>query len=716
MNRPMNRPMSRPRRVLRAFTGLAGCTVATLLMWRVLDLGPLLLGTAAGIGGGALAGMMLGRRQVILAARLAVAAAAIWGSACLAAGTWRGPLETPDIVTTFLTVGLPAAGLHGLALVAWAVALPAAALTVWGALGGRAAAFIGGPTAALLAASLLAAPRGVPIVPVVVFGALLAASILLEARAQDDALAPLLPGVHRPRRSMAAAAGLTALVAVMAGAALTAVPRNTAFDLRRYVHPRLQQFVDENPLAHAARLQVDPPDAAAAVDATVTVDGPSPGRLRVAVLDLYTPEGWHQLAGFGVTGRRLTPGGIVRQPTESASDVTVIDGPGGAGLRGVPTGGLPSTVEEPDQLLYAAAAGILLAPDGNPAAIRYRTTPQGDGTSATISSGDAVVPLVPAPMFGCPASAVIKAAAATFANGSADPVQRLRSIESWLKLKRIYDPRAPGGQTLGSVEQFIGLDMSRGNMEAFVTAAAVLALCAGVPVRVVVGYPAPAANAVTPFRASQITAWIEVPLARQGWVALDPVPTPEEQLRQAELAQQLPPTSADTPPAATRPPVIVEPVRPAGPATAFWRWLLWALGAVIAIALIWLVVAPRLVRARRRRTASPPAAVIAGWNQVTDRLADAGVPLRPQFTPSETAAATSGYLPERAGMLIARLGSLTDHARYDAGTVGSDHAGWCWLLVDEIEAHIPRSFGAVRGPVVHPVRWTKRLMTPGNSG
>lgn len=692
---------------MRITTGVARCAAAALLMWRVLEVRPLVTGTALGLLGGAIAAWMLDRRRLRLALRLAVAGAVAWIAAAVAAGSWRGPLEMPRVMTTFLSIGLPAGGLRGLALLAVAVTLPATAVTVWGALGARSAAFVGGPTAALLAASLLAAPRALPLPAVVGVCAVTAVMILVDARRGDEHLEPLVPGTDHRRQARRGPAAAAALAAIAAGVAVTAAPGPHPFDLRRFVHPDVLRFADDNPLAHAARLQVDPPDPAADVDATISVDGPSPGRLRLAVLDTYTPEGWTQAAGFAATGRWLAPGPIVDPRRGASTTVTVIDGPGGAGLRGVPTGGTPVSVDGADHLRYAADAGILLAPGRIPAAIRYRTRTA--GASAPGSTGDAVVGRAPEALFGCPGSAVIEAAADAFAAVSSDPVQRLRAIESWLKLKRIYDPRAPGGQTLGSVEQFVGQDMSRGNMEAFVTAAAVLARCAGVPVRVVVGYPAPAADSVTPYRARQVTAWIEAPLARQGWVAVDPIPTAAEQQRQVELAQQPPPPPADSPPAtAVRPPIDVESAPPAG-APAAWWWILGVVGGLGVTGLVWLALIPRIVRARRRRTAAPPAAVLAGWREVTDRLVDRKVPLLAHFTPSETAAATTGHVGASVAVLLAQLGVLTDRARYDAESVTPDHAGTGWALVDAIEARLARSAAAAVSPLRHPIRWLRRL-------
>ena len=126
----------------------------------------------------------------------------------------------------------------------------------------------------------------------------------------------------------------------------------------------MTEIVDENPLALAARLLHDPPPSAAGTDVTVTVSGPSPGRMRLAVLDEYDPEGWHQLAEFQVTGTHLArPSVEVAPRTGTRATVELFDGPGTTGFAALPTPGTPREV--------ADASGILFSPDAGPAA-RHR--------------------------------------------------------------------------------------------------------------------------------------------------------------------------------------------------------------------------------------------------------------------------------------------------------------------------------------------------------
>ncbi len=73
---------------IRIITGVARCAVAALLMWRVLEVGPLVTGTALGLLGGGLAAWVLDRRRWHLALRLPASGAVVWAAAAVAAGSW----------------------------------------------------------------------------------------------------------------------------------------------------------------------------------------------------------------------------------------------------------------------------------------------------------------------------------------------------------------------------------------------------------------------------------------------------------------------------------------------------------------------------------------------------------------------------------------------------------------------------------------------------
>ena len=198
----------------------------------------------------------------------------------------------------------------------------------------------------------------------------------------------------------------------------------------------------------------------------VDVIGESPGRLRLAVLDEYEPEGWRQRAEFAVTGEVVTPSEFDDVAGAVPSVVTVAQGPAATGLRATPTAGSPVGVVDPDGVRFAPAAGLFVTTDPS-ASVRYRSLPRAEAAPP----GAVSAPVgVPAELYRCPDSAIIDDIAGVLAQGTTEPLERLNRIESWLKLTKIYDPEAPGGQTVRSVERFLSQEFARGNLEVLVTA------------------------------------------------------------------------------------------------------------------------------------------------------------------------------------------------------------------------------------------------------
>ena len=262
----------------------------------------------------------------------------------------------------------------------------------------------------------------------------------------------------------------------------------------------------------------------------------------------------------------------------------------------------------------------------------------------------------------------------------------------------------------------MGQEFARGNLEVFVTAFALLARCAGVPVRVVVGYPAPAADARTEYRTDEVTAWVEAPLAGVGWVAVDPLPTPAERQRQAELAAapvQPPAADADEAPEVERP-LDVTPIAPDDSVGATPWWSLLAVAAVGALFLVlaaasWSTVMRRRAVSRRARVAEPALASLLAWTTVLERFHDNGSALGAHLTARETARATTGRVPAPVTRMMTELAVIVDRARYDGERATGDDAGLAWALADECLARLPGGWPVRVAPVRHPRRALARL-------
>ena len=269
-------------------------------------------------------------------------------------------------------------------------------------------------TAALgvLGASLLAGPTGVPWWVAAGFVVTLAAFLVVASRLHYSDLQPLVGTSTVVRRNVKWwRPAFIALPAALLAAVAWFAPPGAPFDVRQFVQPDVVRVADDNPLAVAARLtdarvrDQQPNDATSGTDVTVRVDGPSPGRQRLAVLGGYTPEGWQQLDEFAVTGTHLAASPLFVTATngQPTTEVEVVDGDATTGMRALPSAGTPIALADATSIRFSADAGIFL-PSRSVSGITYRTVPDrafGADTPAVAPAG-----LDPA-LFACPDSSAV---------------------------------------------------------------------------------------------------------------------------------------------------------------------------------------------------------------------------------------------------------------------------------------------------------------------
>lgn len=664
-------------------------------------------GLVSTLVGGA-AALLLRRRVPLLAAPLVVLAG-VAVAAALGPPTPVWPDDIGTAVSTFLSVGLPADGLDDLLVVVALVITPAAISAVGASIARRPVLSLAGPVAATVVGAVLIAPTPPPAWPVIALAVVGCAVLGADARSDISAMPPLVGSRTEERRQRSWWRPAAQLGAALAAVALAAVlPLPGSADLRDVVQPRTLRVEDPNPLSVAARWgQVEDP----ATVAEITVDGPAPGRFRLSVLEGYTPTGWRQAADFLVTGRSLAsdPRGIAPLPDQDddgapGTTVTVTPTEHLAPFRAVPTAGQPLAVADPEGLRYAPDAGVVLA--GRPRPVSYRTEvapAPGDLAAGLVPT---VVPDVPPELLACPDSDALRAVATQLTAGIGPFEDRLDALEDWLLTRRIYDPAAPGGQTLAGVDTFVRTTFGRGNLEVFVTTYALLARCAGVPVRVVVG-AADVPRGSTDLTQDAISAWVEVPVDGQGWVARDPLPTPEEQEAVAQLAEQPPPPPEEPQTSEPPEPEQVEALDPPSDDAPIWPFVLAALAvlAVLAVA----VLLPRWVHRRRRRIADPTAAVLAAWTTVLDELADRRIPVSGAHTPQEVAGAVASRVPIPVRRAIELLAPLVDGARYRGTPATDQEASTAWALADLARVRLPRGRADHLSALVHPLRTVRRV-------
>lgn len=624
------------------------------------------------------------------------------------------PTAIVDGVAAFLSVALPAPGLDGPRVVPTLVVFCFGTVALVAAWRGSPGVVAGSLASGTVAGAVLVGDIGmsavVPLAVLAGIGALLA----LDVRADLAELPPLVGARTESRLTSAWWRPLpfgAVVVAVAVGVSVFA-PRAEPWDPRAMVEADEVVVVDDNALATAvAWLEADDSNPAYRVD----VAGVSPGRIRIAVLDGYVTTGWHQTAPFSLTGGLLAADPVTTAPT-TGEPVRVEVEPLAAGsdFRTAPVAGRPVELDSPSSFRFAASSGQLLALDAS-AELSYSSAPM---PTAMPAVRDTSALGAPASLRACEAGSVVDEIAGRLTEGLTDPVERLAAIENWIKVTRIYDPSGPGGQTIGAVEQFLsGPNRTSGNLEVYITSFALLARCADVPVRVVVGLPAPLDGvASTTYATSDVTAWIETPLTNSGWVPVDPIPSAAEMLQQAALSAQLdvppppPPPSSDDG-VVEEPPVQVAPVSPDTGGLSWRVKLAIAVTAVVLMLLaLWIFAAPAWVVRRRRRAAEPAATAMAAWTTVVDACVDRGHPVDGDCTPTDIGRLVGTVCPP-AGRLVAHMAPVVDRVTYSGESIAPAEVDELWSVAEEAVRRLPSTWRSRSAPLRAPRTAWRRLRT-----
>lgn len=622
-----------------------------------------------------------------------------------------------DVIVTsfsvFFHVGLPAVGLPSLSVVPFLVVFPAVIISVWASQRPNTSLTVLGPVVSLFLGALFVEAVGVPWWVVLLFPLACAAVFAFDSRSAVTTLPPLIGSsteMRRHRSLVRPAVQLASTLAVVGGTMLVLGDRDVV-DISEWVKPDIEIFEDPNPLAVAARWR-ERDDLSEETFATVVVTGPSPGRLRLAVLTQYEIDrGWRQAAEFSVTGANLASDpNLPRSPgsEDVLTEVQVTIDSASPVFRAMPTGGRPRSVDEPRGVRFSARSGVLLRSDGE-SDISYLSAVAPDRLPVIVE------PTVRSLELSCPTLALVDYANQVIRGATTD-VDKLQAIRAFFLAntleQRLFDNDAElGGQTLNAVNRFLGPSPTFGGLEVYVTSFALLARCAGVPVRVVVGLPAPEDDATRTFTKDEVTAWIEVPLEQSGWAPFDVIPTSEEQQAQTELLRSTPRTD---PPQTDNDPNVedIELVDPTvdEPGTSWIRPLALLGGLLTVLSLCWIYAVPGIITRRRRRVATPSAAVDTAWLTVYEALADREVPLGAHLTPSEVISTAAGRTPFTVPRLLAHVAPLVDAVHYSGEPATEQDAGRAWSLTAIVLEQLPNVPLLRRASVRHPARQFRRLL------
>jgi len=260
-----------------------------------------------------------------------------------------------------------------------------------------------------------------------------------------------------------------------------------------------------------------------------------------------------------------------------------------------------------------------------------------------------------------------------------------------------------------------------GDDEQFAVASALIAESLGFPSRVVLGFalddsvtggsPIPACDAATKTCAGKnLTAWLEVKTAADGWVPITTTPQDAKPLADDHTTTSEPQivTQVQAHGATVQPPPEANPTGgtdpsnqhapKSQPAAATWVPAFRLAGQIATVLLVLLapflaLVIVKLARRReRRRLAGSAARMAAGWDELIDTAVDLGLPGQGIRTRTEAAALYAAAARTADPVQMRTLASGADEAVFGAFDPTPDEAEQYWAHLDEQRARLAAGF------------------------
>jgi transglutaminase-like putative cysteine protease len=412
--------------------------------------------------------------------------------------------------------------------------------------------------------------------------------------------------------------------------------------------------------------------------------------------------------------------------------------------RWLPAAYQPVNVEGGDDPLVVQASTTLVSSHGDVKDLTYAVSSRlGRGSDAPLTDGERQATNAPVPSEMRRYTALpddfpadVRAKALEVTDGKATPFDRARALEQFF-----LDPAegfnysldvdlGPEAQTQSAIQEF--LRSRRGFCVQFASTFAAMARAVGLPARVAVGYTPGLYDSTA--RVYRVTsedahAWAEVWLAGLGWTRFEPTPAsdlpggsrlpgrgPAPALSgsaaptPATGAPAPPPTSAGESPAPSNPAeVAIDPPAADGGdddgLTFSWMFaIVLLLGAVAGAVVVaaGIVIAKRRRRLRRRSRPDPAAAITGAWEEVLDRLGEAGVDRAPSRTPLELADHASARVPGAASPPLQQLARTYTATRYAPSPPDRALVGAAWRDAGAVSS-------ALRAGVSVRERWRRWL-------
>ena len=607
---------------------------------------------------------------------------------------------------------------------------------------------------ALWASQLRYRATGVIIAPVIVYGmafaftrpepltfSILAAFpasvlILLAFRSSADLddvedLSETSRGIRLTRQigvTLVSTVVLVAIGAIVTGLYFTFVGSPTELNPREQVEPNEDTTSLPNPLEQASVwrfLNASDPAADPATTRIASFDfgrsasSAEDGPIRLAVLDAADQSGFTSTETYarttgGIPAPTIGPAASSQEPRQVRVVVQPVAQPW------FPTVGAPVGIEGVSGPAFDPATSTVITSTPAEGAVEgivsYR--PQPFEPEEFIDSGvdQQVVEATEAP---CPAVDVVEAARQLDGvlvgdvEGVQTPVSLANEVQEKLLAVRPFDPRASGGtQSVAAIVSDFATNSDAFErtpswpLETTIAAGALALRCArDIPARVAVGlleYDS-GGDGVVEVGFDNITAWVEVPVEDGGWVPVRLEPSGQELQIRNEAVAQARSDRANAPPE----PVVEEPqpqfvpgvVEEGRPVLRRLAVLAAAVGSLLAG---WTLVAwavRRLTLRRRRRLASPAAAVGGAWTTVHEMLAARGVDSE-GLTVRDLVVTCDAVLGPRTAIAAARVVPVVDRALYSDLECTDDQAGRVWSVVEVADAESGR-----RGRVTDLRHW-----------
>lgn len=335
--------------------------------------------------------------------------------------------------------------------------------------------------------------------------------------------------------------------------------------------------------------------------------------------------------------------------------------------------------------------------------------------------------------------------AARVTEGKRTPYERAQALERFFLdptenfTYSLQTDLSATAQSQSAISEFLKPGNRAGFCVQFAGSYAAMARAIGLPARVAVGFTPGALDPVTgqyTVTSYEAHAWPEVYLSGLGWIRFEPTPTSNAP-GGSDLPNRAPTALPDTTTAPGTATATTVPGEQSGPGTdpgtattvpgsrgadvridtddakkdgdggilPGWEFLVWLLVALV-IATAGGAIAILLAKARlrrQRRTRDDPAEAIAGaWQEVIERLGEAGIRHDLARTPLELAIYAPPLLPDGAAEPLTELARAYSASEYGRQEPDDELAGNAWRYASEVSAAL-NAGASVRE------RWRRRL-------